>query len=489
MTTIKINYIEFSRKGCYLKLQKLLGKTSEEQWSEEEISSFRANYYYFRQIFEKMGGLRLQCTIGDAFLTYINIYGYDSFKEKGAIVIKEEIKKIWEELELLQEEDAIDLKLHPDETRKTNFFEKLFLDDQNILRVAFVHDKDSEESGWTYGHELGRQHVEKVFKDKIETQVYTNAMDSPEEIIEHAVLNGNKVIFTTSSKLLQASLAVAIKYPDRLILNCSLNKPHRYIRTYSARMYEAKFIVGAIAGTLAENDKVGYLCNYPIYGQIAGINAFALGVQMVNPRAKVYLEWSCVDGVKNALCRLRDRKINLISSKDLEKTQGDDRSPIGLFKFDGDGLINIVMPVWHWGVYYEKLIHSIFNKTMQIQYENSNKALNYYWGMSSGVVELIYSKNLPESVKKLAKLLETTICSGVYNLFCGPLEIQSGEIFDKEGKGLALEDIITMNWLLANVEGIIPEYKQLSDEGKEVVTSAGAPEQSEEKIYEDTGTC
>ena len=168
----KINYIEFSRKGCYLKLQKLLGKTSEEQWSEEEISSFRANYYYFRQIFEKMGGLRLQCTIGDAFLTYINIYGYDSFKEKGAIVIKEEIKKIWEELELLQEEDAIDLKLHPDETRKTNFFEKLFLDDQNILRVAFVHDKDSEESGWTYGHELGRQHVEKVFKDKIETQVY-----------------------------------------------------------------------------------------------------------------------------------------------------------------------------------------------------------------------------------------------------------------------------------------------------------------------------
>ena len=85
-------------------------------------------------------------------------------------------------------------------------------------------------------------------------------------------------------------------------------------------MYEAKFIIGAIAGILTENDKVGYLCDYPIYGQIAGINAFACGVEMVNPKAKVYLEWSCIDGVENALRRLRKQGINLISSQDLSKT-------------------------------------------------------------------------------------------------------------------------------------------------------------------------
>ena len=38
-------------------------------------------------------------------------------------------------------------------------------------------------------------------------------------------------------------------------------------------MYEAKFIIGAIAGIMAENNKVGYLCDYPICGQIAGISA------------------------------------------------------------------------------------------------------------------------------------------------------------------------------------------------------------------------
>ena len=50
--------------------------------------------------------------------------------------------------------------------------------------------------------------------------------------------------------------------------------------------------MGAIAGEMAENDKIVYIADYPILGTIAQINAFALGAQMTNPRAKVYLEWS-----------------------------------------------------------------------------------------------------------------------------------------------------------------------------------------------------
>lgn len=48
-------------------------------------------------------------------------------------------------------------------------------------------------------------------------------------------------------------------------------------------MYEAKFLMGAIAGAMTENDKIGYLADYPIYGMTANINAFALGLKMVTP--------------------------------------------------------------------------------------------------------------------------------------------------------------------------------------------------------------
>ena len=344
-----------------------------------------------------------------------------------------------------------------------------------MAHVAFVYDKTPERSGWTYGHELGRQHLERVFGGKIVTTVYENAVKyGPEEVLEEVIRDGNEIIFTTSPKLFDAGLTAAVKYPDRVILNCSLNKPHRYIRTYYARMYEVKFIIGAIAGALATNDKVGYICDYPIVGQIAGINAFAFGVQMVNPRAKVYLEWSSVQGPYIALARLRKKGINIISAMDLARPDNGTRNSYGLFSFDEEGKKNLALPIWHWGVYYEKLIRSILNKTMQTEYESSHKALNYYWGMSAGVVEFVCSKNLPESVKKLAELLKENVIKNVYNPFTGPYRTQNGDVIDPEGQGLTFEQIITMDWLGENVEGAIPVYEQLSEEAKATVESAGA---------------
>ena len=43
---------------------------------------------------------------------------------------------------------------------------------------------------------------------------------------------------------------------------------------------------------MSETDKIGYLADYPIYGMVANINAFALGASMINPRIKVHLNWS-----------------------------------------------------------------------------------------------------------------------------------------------------------------------------------------------------
>lgn len=55
----KINYIEFSKEGSYVKLQKIVGKDAQEKWTEEENSIFRANYYYFKQVYEAMGAVGL----------------------------------------------------------------------------------------------------------------------------------------------------------------------------------------------------------------------------------------------------------------------------------------------------------------------------------------------------------------------------------------------------------------------------------------------
>ena len=57
------------------------------------------------------------------------------------------------------------------------------------------------------------------------------------------------------------------------------------------------FLQGVLAGALATQNKIGYVAQYPVYGTVANINAFALGAKFVNPRAKIYLKWSSVKGI------------------------------------------------------------------------------------------------------------------------------------------------------------------------------------------------
>lgn len=91
-------------------------------------------------------------------------------------------------------------------------------------------------------------HLNEVFPDDV-TTVYYDSINSHniEEAIDDAIANGCNVIFTTSPTFSQASLKAAIANPKITILNCSLHDPHTSMRTYYARMHEAKFIMGAVA--------------------------------------------------------------------------------------------------------------------------------------------------------------------------------------------------------------------------------------------------
>lgn len=478
-----VNFIEFSKPGSYARLQELMGKSAGEPWTEEDRSGFSTAYYYFRQAYQANGGQRLSSTVGDAMLAYMEIYGYPSLRDESAAEIKKAVARAWEEITLQQEPEPIDVKLAPEEKRGNDLLSKVLPKAApKVMKVAFVHDQTPETSGWTYGHELGRQHLEQVFAGSIETSAYFSALEGdPLDVIQRAIAEGNSVIFTTSPRLLPSSLRAAVDHPEVTILNCSLNTSHRYIRTYYARMYEVKFISGAIAGALAGGDHVGYVCDYPIYGQVAAINAFALGVQLTNPRARVYLEWSSVSSAETAARRLTDRGIRLISAQDLARLGGWGESSFGLSLVSENGQVNLATPVWQWGTYYEAILRRIRDRSFQSEYQDSRKALNYYWGMSAGVVELRCSDKLPDSAKKLAAFLRDGICSGSCRPFRGPLYAQGGRQVIGEDSALSTEDIINMDWLVDNIVGTIPAYEELSDVGKATVGIVGVPSTKEKQ--------
>jgi basic membrane lipoprotein Med (substrate-binding protein (PBP1-ABC) superfamily) len=398
------------------------------------------------------------------------IYGYQALRSMGETELKKAVGKVWAEITLQQEEKPIDLKLEAEQ--KPPLLPRLPIA-QRPLKVAFLYDKTPETSGWTYSHELGRQHVERVLRGKVETTAYFCAQPSNSAtVLEEAVSDGNRLLFTATPQMLPSSLRVAVDHPEINILNCSLNQSHRYIRTYYARMYEAKFVLGAVAGAMADSNRVGYICDYPIYGMIAGINAFARGVQMVNPRAKVFLEWSSTDGLAAATHRLTDRGIDLISTLDMARLEDGIRSNFGLAKMNSDGQVNLAMPVWDWGVYYEKIIRSVL--TGSFRNEEEERALNYYYGMKEGVVDVLLSKSLPSGVQKLALVLKSAIVHDLCYPFFGPLVTQEGKtVLDSISSTIPVEQVISMDWLLGNVVGEIPAYEQLNPEAQATVDQAG----------------
>ena len=467
-----INYIWFSQEGSFGKLQEAVGKEPDEVWTEEDLLDFSAVYTRFSLEYKAKGGGRLGITPGDAFLAFITLYGYKDIEEKTTNEIKELIVKSWEEFALLEEEQEIDLKMKPNEEKKPLLSILLPLGPSK-LKIAFIYEKTPGTSAWTYAHELGRLYLEQTFPDEASTVHYENVtQENIEERIEDAVKAGCNLIFTTTPAFVQASVKAAIANPDVRIMNCSLNTSHRYIRTYSPRMHEAKFLMGAIAGAMAENNQMIYMEDYPIYGSIANINAFALGAKMINPRAQVHLEWSSKKGT-DIDERIRETGASCISGKDMVIPEEASRF-FGIYHMDGDYPRNLAMPLCHWGKFYERLIRTIMEGKWKYDDDSSKvKAINYWWGMSAGVIDVICSQNLPIGTKRLIELLKTTISAEAFNPFSGILYSQTGIVVDDPGRSLSPEEIMTMDWLAENVIGSIPKMEELKEQAEPVIKQQG----------------
>lgn len=467
-----VNYIWFSKLGSFAKLQAAIGKAPDEVWTDEDKLNFSSIYNRFVLEFEARGGKKLSITPGDAFLAFIGIYSFDSLADKTTNELRDMVVKSWEEFCLREEEEEIDLKMDPTE-EKAPLLNRLLPLSSPKLKIAFIYEKTTTSSAWTYAHELGRLHLEQTFSDEVSTVYYENVnKDSIEEAIADAIEEGCNIIFTTTPTFVTASVKAAIDNPNVKILNCSLNTSHRYIRNYYARMHEAKFLMGAIAGAMTENNRLGYLADYPIRGSIANINAFALGAKMINPRAEVYLEWTTkkdTDSMEN----LRRNQVSIISGKDMVIPEDSSRF-FGLYSMEGDYPRSLAMPLWHWGKFYERLIRTIMDGTWKYDDNTAaKKAINYWWGMSAGVIDVICSQNLPIGTKRLVELLKSTILSGEFNPFSGILYSQNGVVNSDPNTSLSPEEIVTMDWLAENIIGDIPKLEELLEEAKPVTAQQG----------------
>ena len=469
----KLYQPQFRRPGDYGKFLKYLGKRMDEPWTEEEKRTFRAYYHYFTDAFAAVAK-NTELLADEALLLWLELYPYQNLGSLSAQELKKSISALWEDIVTSNKEESVKLQTTTEDNGKTSLVSRVITALEQ-LNIAFVHQLSPSSSTWVLGHEKGKEYMESVFGDKILVRSYYNAStsDLAETLIEQAVQDGAQVIFTTSPPLRRETLKAAVKYPKVRFFNCSVDQPYSSIRSYYGRLYEAKFITGAIAGAMACNDRIGYIASYPILGEPASINAFALGAQMTNPRAQIELKWSCVQGTTQA--DFFANGIRIISNQEAptESKMFFDFCNYGTYLLDDNAkLIPLGTPVWNWGQFYEYAIKAILSGGMQKE-KGSGTALNYWFGLDSGTISLNLSDKLPQGVRQMANLLYEAVKLGSIDPFERKIIAQDGSIKNDGGAKFTSEQILHMDWLCENIIGTIPTFEEISPGTRNLVQELG----------------
>ena len=471
----KMYDVRFTAPGCYARLCEAVGIPMGTPWKTDEVRRFRAYFQYFRDAFHELDGHELSVSPEHALLVFLEVCDYADLGKLSASELKARLQKMWPNI-VARSQGAPAVKTEPPAPDRsvspTRLLTKIIGADH--LNVAFVHNRTEAASPWTRGHEAGRRYLEETFGKSITCRSYFGA-DTPEHgdlALRTAILEGAEVIFTTTPLLIAPALKISVEFPKVRILNCSLHMPYSTVRTYYPRVYEAKFITGAIAGAMAKNNRIGYVGTYPIHGEPAAINAFALGAQLTNPRAKIELKWSCLKG--NPSRELFDSGIRVISNRD---TPDEKRiyTDYGTYFYNVEGKsIPLGSPVWRWGKFYEQVIQSIRAGSFD---ESSNRAVNYWWGLRSGVIDVTLTDKLPAGIRYLADMIRGGLLQGTIDPFLRRILDQNGVQRCDGTHPLTPDELMKMDWLCDNVIGHIPTLEEVIPESRATVNLLGVFEE------------
>jgi basic membrane protein A len=328
----------------------------------------------------------------------------------------------------------------------------------DLLKVGFIYLGPVGDFGWTYQHDIARKAAVEHFGDKIKTTYVENVPEGPdsEKVLNDLANQGNKLIFATSFGYMNYVLNSAKRHPSVFYEHATGYKRAANVSTYNIRFYQARYVQGVIAGKMSKAGLAGYVGSVPVPEVVQGINAFMLGMQSVNPKArmKIVLINSWYDPPKegDAAKALIDQGCDIItqhtdSPAPLQAAASRGVKAFGqstdMSKFASGTQLSASTDVW--GPYYIKRIGDVMAGTW--------KSTDTWGGFDSGMLAMSPFTNMPADVAALATATEADIKSGKNMVFVGPIKDQSGAV--KVPAGITMDDgaLSGMQWLVQGVDG------------------------------------
>lgn len=310
------------------------------------------------------------------------------------------------------------------------------------LKVGFVFIGDVSDKGYTYAHGQGVEAMKAALGLSDEQVIIkTNVPEDSacENAIRELIEQGCQIIYGNSYGYMNYMEELAEEYPEVIFSHCSGYKSNDVnFNNYFGAIYQARYLSGIAAGLKTKSNKIGFVAAMQTPEVIGGFDAFALGVQSVNPDAVVYVKytnsWYDPTLERQTADALLDMGCDVIAQHcDTANPQiaAQERGVWGC-GYNADMSVDapaahLTAPVWNWGAVYTKETQAVIDGTWVPE--------NIFLDMSDGLVDLSpLSENCAEGTVEAIEAARAKILSGEFDVFNQELwDNQGNQITDANG--------------------------------------------------------
>ena len=331
-------------------------------------------------------------------------------------------------------------------------------EEEEQTKIGFITIGDIREAGWNASQYEGIKTAAEKFGARllVRDHVRENSGECPAAIRE-LIDEGAGMIFLASYSYSSEARELVEEYPGIAFATNSAEVHARNMTAYFVRMYQARYLSGALAGLRTKTNTIGYVAAMPNSEVNRGINAFALGVRRTNPAAKVVVIWTGAwqDEEKemvNAERLIQERGADVLTYHQDEDAVCRAAEKYGVDFIGYNALLTgysehyLTSVVCRWDLYYIDIVQRYLKGEL-------NTVKNHWMGIDRDAVSLSeFSPAVaPDTVRQVEALRQELASGGL---------IFAGEIYDNQGilrsaaDEVICDDVLLerVNWLVQGVE-------------------------------------
>lgn len=328
------------------------------------------------------------------------------------------------------------------------------------IKAAWIYVGPRTDGGWSQAHDAGRLYVEKKLGSKVKTTFKESVPEDSQitQVIEGLVRDGNKIIFATSFGYHTAMVDAAKKHPDVYFEQATAFEQAPNLAQYFGAGEESIYLSGMAAGAATKSNTIGYIVPFPIPEVVRHANAFALGAQSVNPKAKVNIIWTkswfdppkerkAAEGLIGAGADVIGQNVDSPSAGVVAEKKG-----VPWVGYDSDARKSapnswLTAAVYNWGPYYARRV--------QAAIDGSWKTGVYYGNIKDGFTNIApFGKKVSPAIRAKINAKRAAIIAGKPNsIYTGPIRDQAGKIRIAAGKRPSQADILSQDWFVKGING------------------------------------